>query len=103
MYPPVLCTQPLGRAVVPLVYMRNSGASAGMDTGSTVLPFCSVSSSSTQKSRPLTHSAFDEFCPTWRRPHHHLVDLVTELCRSRERFVGLDLVIEQVAVPVVSV
>jgi hypothetical protein len=38
--------------VVPLVYIRNSGASAGMDTGSTVFPACSGSSSSTKKSLP---------------------------------------------------
>jgi hypothetical protein len=48
----VLCSQPLGRPVVPLVYIRNSGASAGMDTGSTVFPACSGSSSSTKKSLP---------------------------------------------------
>ena len=34
----MLCWQPFGRPVVPLVYIKNSGASAGIDTGSTVLP-----------------------------------------------------------------
>ena len=29
------CWQPFGRPVVPLVYIRNSGASAGSDTGAT--------------------------------------------------------------------
>ena len=30
------CWQPLGLPVLPLVYMRNSGASASMGTGSTI-------------------------------------------------------------------
>jgi mycofactocin glycosyltransferase len=33
----VECWQPLGRPVVPEVYIKNSGASAGIDTGSTTL------------------------------------------------------------------
>ncbi len=32
------CSHPFGRPVVPLVYIKNSGASEGIDTGSTVLP-----------------------------------------------------------------
>src|SRR6266550_2452905 len=36
-YPPVPCWMPFGFAVVPLVYMRNSGAVASIGTGSTIL------------------------------------------------------------------
>ena len=63
----MLCWQPFGRPVVPLVYIRNSGASAGMDTGSTVAPWCSGSTSSTKKSRPSTIGVCDAYCPGWRR------------------------------------
>ena len=57
----MLCWQPLGRPVVPLVYIRNSGASAGMDTGSTVFPAYSGSTSSTKKSRPSTIGVCDAY------------------------------------------
>ena len=57
----MLCTQPLGRPVVPLVYIRNNGASAGMETGSTVFPACSASTSSTKKSRPSTIGVCDAY------------------------------------------
>jgi hypothetical protein len=45
--------------VVPLVYMRKSGASAGIDTGSTILPMYSFKSSSMKKSRPSTMGVFE--------------------------------------------
>ena len=61
------CWQPFGRPVVPLVYIRNSGASAGMDTGSTVLPRCSASTSSTKKSRPSAIGVSEAYWPGWRR------------------------------------
>ena len=57
------CWQPLGRPVVPLVYIRNSGASAGMDTGSTTAPRCSARASSTKKSRPSTIGVLAEYWP----------------------------------------
>ena len=42
------CWQPLGLPVVPLEYMRNSGASAGIETGATFAPLNSGSTSSTK-------------------------------------------------------
>ena len=57
----MLCWQPFGRPVVPLVYIRNSGASAGIDTGSTVFPACSGSNSSTKKSLPSTIGVCDAY------------------------------------------
>jgi hypothetical protein len=63
----VLCWQPFGRPVVPLVYIRNSGASAGIDTGSTTRPRKSAINSSMKKSRPSTMALFDAYSPGWRR------------------------------------
>src|SRR6478736_163281 len=66
-YPPVPCWQPLGRPVVPLVYIRKSGASEGMGTGSTVLPAYFLSTSSTKKSRPSTIGVLEWYFPCSRR------------------------------------
>ena len=59
----MLCWAPFGRPVVPLVYMRNSGASAGMDTGSTIWRRYSGSTSSTKKSRPSVIGVFEPYWP----------------------------------------
>ncbi len=61
------CWQPLGRPVVPLVYIRNSGASAGIETGSTTAPLWSARSSSTKTSRPSTIGVLAEYWPGNRR------------------------------------
>ena len=63
----MLCWQPLGRPVVPLVYIRNSGASAGMDTGATVWPAYWPIRSSTWKSRPSAIGTADAYWPACRR------------------------------------
>ena len=59
----MLCCAPLGRPVVPLVYIRNSGASAGMDTGSTVCRRYCGSTSSTKKSRPSVIGVCEAYWP----------------------------------------
>ena len=96
-YPPVECWQPFGRPVVPLVYIKNSGASAGMDTGSTVCPACSASTSSTKKSRPSTIGVVEAVLAGVAPPDEHLVDVLSLLGRLLDRLVGLDLVIGQLA------
>ena len=63
----MLCWQPLGRPVVPLVYIKNSGASAGIDTGSTVCPAYRGSSSSTKKSLPSAIGVCEAYWPGRRR------------------------------------
>ena len=63
----MLCWAPLGRPVVPLVYIRNSGASAGIDTGATSWPRYWPMTSSTKKSRPSTIGVSDAYSPGWRR------------------------------------
>src|SRR5580704_4643758 len=65
-YPPVRCWQPLGFPVLPLVYMRNSGASASMGTGGTILPANLGRISSTQKSRPFANGEADALLPACR-------------------------------------
>ncbi len=67
MYPPVLCCAPLGRPVVPLVYIRNNGASDGSETGSTTWPRYGEMISSTKKSRPVTIGVWDAYSPSCRR------------------------------------
>ena len=63
----MLCWAPFGRPVVPEVYMRNSGASAGMDTGSTSCPRYFPATSSTKKSRPAAIGVWEAYWPGWRR------------------------------------
>ena len=61
------CCAPLGRPVVPLVYMRNSGASAGIDTGATVVPRYLGRTSSTKKSLPSVMGVCEAYWPGCRR------------------------------------
>ena len=61
------CCAPLGRPVVPEVYIKNNGASAGIDTGSTSRPRYLPATSSTKKSRPPAIGVCDAYCPGWRR------------------------------------
>ena len=61
------CWAPFGRPVVPEVYIRNSGASAGIDTGSTSWPRYFPATSSTKKSRPSAMGVCEAYWPGWRR------------------------------------
>ena len=63
----MLCWAPFGRPVVPEVYIRNSGASAGIETGSTSWPRYGPITSSTKKSRPGTMGVSDAYWPACRR------------------------------------
>ena len=63
----MLCCAPFGRPVVPLVYIRNSGASDGIETGSTIWPRYGAITSSTKKSRPVTIGVWEAYSPSWRR------------------------------------
>src|SRR6266581_4197407 len=60
------CCAPLGLPVVPLEYIKKSGASDGRATGSTLLPLCSLSMSFTKKSRPATIGVLAEYFPGYR-------------------------------------
>src|SRR5258707_2521554 len=66
-YPPVPCWQPFGRPVVPLVYIRKSGASEGIGTGETICPLYFLSTSSTKKSRLSTIGVLEWYFPASRR------------------------------------
>ena len=57
------CWQPLGRPVVPLVYMRKTGASAGNCTGSTRWPRDVASSSLMTTPRPCASLVGLEYLP----------------------------------------
>src|SRR5216684_364876 len=65
-YPAMPCCAPLGLPVVPLEYIRNSGASDGRATGSTFLPRQSLSRSFTKTSRPGTIGVLAEYLPGYR-------------------------------------
>jgi YCII-related domain-containing protein len=83
-YPPVLCWQPLGRRVVPLVYMRNSGASAGMDTASTRWARYRGSSPSAQPRDDGSPVGDKGFAVVNKQPH-----LASWAIQTRPRQVGL--------------
>src|SRR2546422_11122674 len=65
-YPAILCCAPLGLPVVPLEYIKNRGPSEGRATGSTFLPWYSLSRSLTKKSRPGTIGVLAEYFPGYR-------------------------------------
>ena len=100
----MLCWQPFGCAVVPLVYIRNNGASAGIDTGSTTL-VAVVARAPRRRRRPgrSTIGLCEAYWPGCRR---HTSTLSTSAAPTRaarrHRLVGLDLVVDQLAVAVSS-
>jgi len=92
----------LGTAGGATRVLRKRGASAGIEVGGTTARRYSPMTSSTKTSRPSTIGVADAYSPAWRRK--------TSTCRPPGRatrpghgLVGLDLVIDQVAVPVVAV
>ena len=70
----MLCWQPFGRPVVPLVYIRNSGASAGMDTGSTT-PRVVGQQFVDEEVPAVDHRARRAVLARVAPPDQHLVDL----------------------------
>src|ERR1700756_2758709 len=83
--------------------MRNSGASAGMETGSTTAPLWSASSSSTKTSRPSTIGVLAEYCPGTRRQTRTLSTSWPSLRGALAALARFAFVVEQVAAAVVGV
>ena len=93
----MLCWQPFGRPVVPLVYIRNSGASAGMEHRLDGLPGVAGEQLVDEEVAAVDHRGLRRVLAGVAPPDEHLVDLLAFLGRHVERLVGLDLVVDQLA------
>ncbi len=95
---------PSGRPVVPLVYIRNNGASAGIDTGSTCCAAVGLQAARRRRSRaPRPSGCSSGTRPGCRRQTSTFSTSTPSSARNLDRLVGLGLVVDQLAVAVVAV